>query len=248
MGEKFRGVRYVARSKNGKIGGGKGNGLDAVYIAIAQSCPSECPFKPVDENQGCWATVGRVGILNSRLEKEAVGMDKRSLGREVARAIDASWPSGVNEGQMLRLPVAGDLAVKSAVEPVVSAVRRWVGRGGKGAWGYTHAWRRVDRSTWGEVSVLASVETLREAKQAEKRGFVPARVVAEFPNGSKAWVEGGTRFIPCPEQTVGVTCDECKLCFDDKKLRDRGAAIAFKAHSQVKKRTLNVLQEKGCGR
>jgi hypothetical protein len=246
--KKFQGVRYVARSGNEKIGGKDSNGLDAVYIAIRQSCPTECPFKPVDENQGCWATVGRVGMLNSRLEKEAKGMDRRALGREVAKAIDASWPRGVRQGQMLRLPVAGDLAVPSAVEPVAAAVRRWKKRGGLGAWGYTHAWRRVTRASWGEVSVLASVETLEEAKQARRRGFAPARVVADFPNGSKAWVEEGVKFIPCPEQTREVTCDQCRLCFDDKKLKARGAAIAFKAHSLVKKRTLNVLQEKGCQR
>lgn len=244
----MKGVRYVRQSKNSKIGGETSSGLDAVYLAISQSCPKECPFKPVDENQGCWATVGRVGILNSRLEKEAQGMDKRALGREVAKAIDSSWPNGVREGQMLRLPVAGDFAVKSAVEPVVAAVERWKDRGGKGAWGYTHAWRKVERSTWRGVSMLASVETLQEAKQAMTRGFAPARVVSEFPNGDRAWEEGGMKFIPCPEQTKGVTCDRCQLCFDDKKLAERGAAIAFKAHSQVKKRTLNVLQEKGCGR
>lgn len=244
----MRGVRYVRESKNSKIGGDTSNGLDAVYVAIAQSCPTECPFKPVDENQGCWATVGRVGLLNSRLEAEAEGMDKRALGREVAKAIDASWPNGVREGQMLRLPVAGDFAVKSAVVPVVASVERWQERGGKGAWGYTHAWRRVDRETWKGVSMLASVETLGEAKQARERGFAPARVVDDFPNGAKAWEEEGIKFIPCPEQTLEVTCDKCKLCFDDRKLIERGAAIAFKAHSQVKKRTLKVLQEKGCGR
>lgn len=244
----MRGVRYVQQSKNAKIGGEASNGLDAIYLAIRQSCPSECPFKPVDENHGCWATVGRVGMLNSKLEKEAAGMDKRALGREVAKAIDASWPRGVREGQMLRLPVAGDFSVKSAVAPVVSAFERWKKRGGQGAWGYTHAWRRVERKAWKGVSMLASVETVAEAKAARRRGFAPARVVSEFPNGDRAWVEGGIKFIPCPEQTRGVTCDKCRLCFDDKKLSERKSAIAFRAHSLVKKRTLNVLQEKGCGR
>ncbi len=242
--KKYQGVRYVPRSGNAKIGGQESNSLDAVYIAIAQSCPNTCPFKPrKGENRGCWATTGRAGILNSRLQQEAVGMDRRAIGREVANAIDASWPRGVRPGQMMRLPVAGDLATASAVKPVAAAVKRWKDRGGRGAWGYTHAWRTVPRGAWAGISMLASVESLADTRRAMTSGYAPARVVAEFPNGAKAWVEKDVTFIPCPEQTRGVTCDKCRLCFDDEKLRARRAAIAFRAHSLVKKRTLNVLQE-----
>lgn len=244
MVKKYQGVRYVPRSGNGKIGGATSNGLDAVYIAISQSCPNTCPFKPrKGVNRGCWATTGRAGILNSRLQQEAVGMDRRAIGREVAKAIDASWPRGVRPGQMMRLPVAGDLATASSVRPVAAAVKRWKARGGQGAWGYTHAWRTVPRGAWEGVSMLASVETTSDARIAIKRGYAPAKVVAEFPNGERAWDEGGTKFIPCPEQTRGVTCDKCRLCFDDQRLLARRAVIAFRAHSLVKKRTLNVLQE-----
>lgn len=240
----LRGVRYVRRSGNRKIG----SGCDAIYIAIEQSC-LDCPFKPVDgEKKGCWGTVERVGMLNMALEKEAHGMDRRALGREVARAIEESYVRKVPEGRRLRLPVSGDLATLSAVKPVARAVDKWIGRGGAGVWGYTHGWRRVSREAWGKVSVLASVESASEVAQAMDRGYAVARVVPDFPLGPRAWFEeicGITyRHIPCPEQTLEVPCSECQLCFDDQKLRERNAVVAFKVHSQIKKRALTVLQEK----
>lgn len=252
---KLRGVRYIPRSGNSKIGGQKSNALDAIYIAIGPSC-LDCPFKSIPSKdgdagqkpvkQGCWAEVERVGMLNMRLEQEAMedGMDRRALGREVARAIRASWPRGIPKGQRLRLPVSGDLSTPSAIKPVAAAVDDWLDRGGAGVWGYTHGWRRVRREAWGTVSVLASVETIADAKKAIKRGYAPAIVVADFPNGPRAWFEDELRIIPCPEQTLGVTCDECQLCFNDTALLDRNAVVAFKAHGQTKKRALKVLQEK----
>ncbi len=242
----LHGVRYVRRSGNHKIGFGKN--VDAVYIAIEQSC-LDCPFKPVEGvKKGCWATVERVGMLNMRLEKEAKGMDRRAIGREVARSIEEAYVRGVPPGRRLRLPVSGDLSTTSAVAPVARAVSRWMDRGGLGAWGYTHGWRRVKREAWGKVSVLASCETQKEVEQARERGYAVARVVEDFPNGDRAWVdEHGFRNIPCPEQTLGVRCEECQLCFDDRKLYERKVAILFKAHSQIKGRALVVLQNKGCG-
>ena len=240
----LHGVRYIRRSGNGKIG----KGVDAVYIAISQSC-HDCPFKPVDGvKKGCWGTVERVGMLNQRLEVEAEGMDRRALGREVARAIEASYAKAVPEGRRMRLPVSGDLATESAVRPVARAVSRWLDRGGAGVWGYTHGWRRVRRSSWGRVSVLASVESAREVAEASARGYAVARVVEDFPLGPRAWfeeIEGVVyRHIPCPEQTLNVKCSECELCFDDARLKERNAVVAFRVHSQIKKRALAVLQEK----
>ena len=114
--------------------------------------------------------------------------------------------------------------------------RSFMNRGGGQAWSYTHAWRRVSRKAWRNVSVLASVETLDDATRAIKRGWAPARVVPTFTT-DKAWFEGGVRWIPCPAQTRNnVTCDSCRLCWDDKKLRSIGAGIAFETHGAAHKR------------
>ena len=237
----LRGVRYIRRSGNRKLGR---HSVDAIYIAIAPSC-LDCPFKPdEDGKKGCWGTVGRVGIVNMRLEEEAVGMDRRTLGREVARAIEEAYVRRVPEGRYLRLPVIGDVSTPSAVDPVRKAIARWLAKGGAGVWGYTHGWRRVPRASWGSASMLASVETIAEVSQAREQGYAAARVVASFPNGPRAWMEEGVRHIPCPEQTLGVRCEDCQLCFNDKALLERDSIIAFRVHSQIKKRALTVLQEK----
>jgi hypothetical protein len=148
---------------------------------------------------------------------------------------------------MLRLPVIGDMPIRSGVKRIAKACQAWLERGGAGVWGYTHGWRRVPREDWGPASVLASIENVNDLHVAAKQGYACARVVEDFPNGSRAWLEtirGVTyRFIPCPEQTSGVTCSECRLCFRDEALKSRNAVIAFKVHSQVSKRALNVLKE-----
>jgi hypothetical protein len=38
------------------------------------------------------------------------------------------------------------------------------------------------------------------------------------------------KILPCPEQTTGVSCADCKLCMRDDYLRDAGITIAFAAH------------------
>ena len=41
-----------------------------------------------------------------------------------------------------------------------------------------------------------------------------------------------------------LVCEDCQLCFNDKALLERDSIIAFRVHSQIKKRALTVLQEK----
>jgi hypothetical protein len=129
---------------------------------------------------------------------------------------------------------------------VADAAERFMSRGGGQAWSYTHAWRRVSRKAWRGVSVLASVETLADAKRAIRRGWATARVVPAFAS-DKAWFEGGIRWIPCPAQTRDdVTCDSCRLCWNDDKLRAIGAGVAFEAHGSAKKKAAEAVS--GCAR
>ncbi|CAM6053500.1 unnamed protein product [Sphagnum tenellum] len=94
---------------------------------------------------------------------------------------------------------------------------------------YTHAWRKVARSSWGPVSVLASCETIADTKLALKRGYASALVV-DHHNGPNAYMLDGMRVIPCPQQTKGITCDKCRLCTDDQYLKSVSGVIAFAAH------------------
>ena len=105
---------------------------------------------------------------------------------------------------------------------------------------YTHSWRDIPRETWGvKISVLASCETVPQALEAMGRGYAAALVVGEHPQDGRVWYPhgsgGGIRVIPCPEQTRGVTCRECRLCMRDGLLKGIRAVIAFAAHGGRKR-------------
>ena len=125
--------------------------------------------------------------------------------------------------------VVGDCRTPEAASIVAKAAEAWTARNNAPAYGYTHAWRDVPREAWRSVSILASVETLTDAREAIEAGYAPAVIVAEHTE-KRARVVDDVRVIPCPNQTTGVTCDECRLCFDADALHKRRAVIAFEAH------------------
>src|SRR5262249_51565144 len=105
-----------------------------------------------------------------------------------------------------------------------------VPRSGKKVFSSTHAWRSVARESWGNsVSVLASVETVRDARAAMARGYAAAVVLPAF-EPRRPYPRAGGTVVSTPHQARGVTCRECGLCRDDERLRSSGLVIAFLAH------------------
>ena len=51
-------------------------------------------------------------------------------------------------------------------------------------------------------------------------------MVAKFPDGKRPFDVAGTRFVPCPAETLGKTCVECRLCLD-VDLHAKNLGIAF---------------------
>jgi hypothetical protein len=153
--------------------------------------------------------------------------------RQEAAGIDALRA----RGQGLRIHTSGDCPTPESARIVAGAARRFTGRGGGTAWTYTHAWRRVARSAWRGVSVLASCESAADVQLARRRGYAPAVVVPAFAS-DKAWIDPdtGTRMIPCPAQTRGTTCEDCRLCWRADHLYRIGAGIAFEAHGSARKK------------
>lgn len=217
----------TARSHNEKIG-------DCATTYAAQvSCPTSCVFF---NGGGCYAENGRIasGVTNplngaARLA-QATAID---VAHAEAAAIDAL---DVVAGQPLRLHTVGDCKTDEAARIVAAAADRYMQRGGGPVWTYTHAWRTVDRASWGSVSVLASCETAEQAELARARGYAPSIVVEHFeerrrhrtcPDNARSSLD----VLPCPAQTTeGVSCSSCRLCMDDVALRGRGYAIAFAIH------------------
>jgi hypothetical protein len=210
----------VETSANAKLGP-----VSATYASQA-SCPTSCPWY----RNGCYAESGFVGWQTRRLNRSAVRGALR-IAQAEAKAIDA-----LTGDRLLRLHVVGDARTAAAARELGAAARRYAARGnlprrGRKVWTYTHAWKSVPRASWGEaVSVLASVETVHDARAAMAGGYAAAVVVATFERASAYRIDGVT-VVPCPNQTRGVSCRDCGLCRDDERLRSAGLVIAFQAHS-----------------
>lgn len=234
---------FVENSKNSKISSTKQQ-VAATYAPILQTCPDSCNLK----GAGCYAETSYTGMTNRKLENLAAAKSALDLAKDEAAAIDSAFSKGVpqtgaNGGVDLRLHVSGDCKTTTAARTVAAAARRFARRGGGSVWSYTHAWRTVPRNAWEGVSILASVESLKDSWAARKRGYAPAIVVSEHKS-DKLYRLGNSKFIPCPAQTRGVTCVTCRLCFNADRLHAAGIGIAFKAHGAKRnelKRKLTVI-------
>ena len=237
----MNGAIYVSDSGNRKIIGSKK--ADATYTSIQTSCPKSCPLM----GEGCYAELGYVGITSHRLDAEAKGNSPLDTARAEAKAIDNSYNGGdVPKGRDMRLHVAGDSRTILGTRVINKAVARWKQRGGGDCWSYTHAWQHVAREEWSHVSILASVSNTNEVEAAREQGYAPAIVVPEHPSEKAFQLDGcDTKWIPCPAQTRGVGCTDCRLCFNADRLHDGNFGIAFAVHGVMKdkmKRHLNVVK------
>jgi hypothetical protein len=222
------GARLVLNSDNKKIGR-----CACTYASIESTCPADCALR----DAGCYARDFHVNFTVRRLD--AAKRTSLQAARDEAEAIDGATHI---RDLPLRLHVSGDVKGRKSAAILGEAAKRWRARRGGPVWTYTHTWRRVPRTAWGSaVSVLASVERVEQAAQATAQGYAVARVVPSLPANGRAWVEAGIRWIPCLEQTRGLKCDECRLCLDADKLRERNAGIAFGVHGTQKKRALRVI-------
>ena len=224
-----------------KSGNEKTGPIAATYTGTDRTC-TDCPHKGTGS---CYYESGfRTRGLNARLNTAAKAQKASTLriAKAEARAIDGLLTSGRVKHRPLRIHVGGDAPTAEAAALIAGAARRFSERVDAPAYTYTHAWRDVPRSAWEGVSVLASVETLKDAKKALKRGYAPAIIVDHF-DGDKASVVDGVRLIPCPAQTKDdVSCADCRLCMDADKLVQINAAVAFAAHGTQARKTREILR------
>jgi hypothetical protein len=219
-------VAFVEKSKNSKLG----EKVAATYASIEATCPSSCKLK----NAGCYAQSGFVGIQNARLTRARRSYTPTQIAKIEAGLIDSSFKGRAVPGTSLRLHVSGDTTTKTGVKALASASSRYRMRGGGKVWTYSHAWKKLPRKHWGEISVLASVDSIAEAHEAIAAGYAPVMAVPKFQS-DKAYEIDGIKFIPCPAQTKDdVTCSSCKLCMNAKYLESAKAGILFEAHGASK--------------
>lgn len=220
------GATLALRSQNKKVG------LAAVtYTSIESTCGT-CALK----NEGCFAQHGRVGILVRQLDDH--GATSIQAARAEAALILAN-AKRAPDGYPLRLHGSGDCRTEATARIVANAAAEWPGP----VWTYTHAWRTVPCKAWGTVSVLASIENTEEGRAAMRAGYAPAVVIHEHPRDGRAFMRDGIRWIPCPEQTRGVQCNRCRLCFDADALKERRTGIAFAAHGNGRARVKRAIRQ-----
>lgn len=231
------GVALVVNSSDSKLVVSKLNPgahlrCAATYRPIASTCRAqECALHPSRAAKGskCYVVRSNVGFLNRRLEAlaSASGTSALRLTLEEARLIRAfAEEQSVRIHLDLRLGVSGEVSGPRGARAIADAAAHWVRQVGGRVWGYTHAWKRILRSTFGAASVLASVDDPADIPRAKRRGYVPAIVLDRHESRTPVTV-GGHRFIRCPNETMGMACVECRLCMDDGRLRERGFGIAF---------------------
>lgn len=242
----MKGAIYVEGSKNSKLMGSKP--IDGTYVPIGNTCDPSCPLKA---DKLCYATLSYVGMINKRLEKRARNSSPLKLARAEAACIDNAYDGGsIPEGRDLRIHISGDSRSVKGTRVLAKAVDRWLARNGRTAFSYTHSWSHVPRSVWGQVSVLASIESIEQVEAVRSQGYAPALVVAEHTT-DKAYTLPGSpvSWLPCPAQTKPggkeVHCSDCRLCMRADWLLAENKGITFAAHGVKKnslKRMLTVLQ------
>jgi hypothetical protein len=214
----------------------------STYASIAGTC-GDCAFKEA----GCYPRAGAAKKLSLALDAAAEGKTPEAIIHEEVALIDRAFgggqipQDGARGGRDLRLHVGGDAGNTAGACLLAGAAARWRGRGGGSVWTFTHLWRRIDRSAWGTIAVLASVELPEDIDRARAVGYPAAIVVDGFPTDKAFRLPGtGARIIPCPGQTRSVPCVLCRLCLD-RDLLDLNVAIAFEVHGSGARATRDAL-------
>ena len=222
------GVLVVPCSGNAKTGP-----VAATYVSQA-TCPNSCPFK----NNGCYGERDNCVPIARRLNASGI-TSATSIAREEAHQIDL-----LADPVDLRVHVLGDCMDESAASIIGTAMARYEQRTGRGAWTYTHSWREIDIGAWQGANVLASCETLEEARAAHARDYAAAMVVPSHDSEKASVCGGGLRLVPCPSQTRGRTCVECRLCMRASKLKEAKIIITLAAHGSGRRLVREMLADK----
>jgi hypothetical protein len=228
MCDKF--VTAVEKSSNSKTGE-----VSATYAPI-HSCPKTCPFL----DSGCYAQSGHTSWTLNRLNKNCE-IKKKTRPIDIARE-EAKQIKGLSGTRDLRLHIVGDAKTPKAAEILSRAAKSHTAKAGKKVWTYTHAWREIPREKFGEISVLASCETLDECKQAIKRGYAASVVRLKPFKGTMPFQ--GLNMKACPGIVQdNVKCNDCKLCLDDSKLLKENKVICFFPHGSGANKAMDAIRE-----
>lgn len=221
----------------------KGPYCASTYVSIAATCPDTCGLK----NNGCYAQSGSHRRIMGPLDEAAHWRPGLEVAAAESAAVRASYghgtvpQDGAKGGRDLRLHVGGDSSGTLSTRLLADAADDYRRRGGGTVWTYTHRWPEIPAEEWGDIAVWASCESTADVLLAHQSSYRAALVVAEHPS-ERMYERDGLKILPCPWETRGKTCVECRLCLDAPI--DPRVVIGFAAHGEKKKalkRRLTVL-------
>lgn len=200
----------------------------ATYREVGTTCPSTCPLL----NAGCYAQAGPTAL---QMRGRVSDSDGDVFLRELAR---------IPHGATLRLHVAGDVlrdGDKNGSDTLDVAYLDALIHGANDRpdvtfYGYTHAWRLIDRSRFAfpdNFVMNASCDSDEDVVEARAAGWDTTTVWSADVSVKRV---GDT--VVCPNQTVGLSCAECRLCMK----AHRPLTVAFLAHGPSKKKVSNRIQ------
>jgi hypothetical protein len=103
--------------------------------------------------------------------------------------------------------------------------------------------RSIQSWSWfSSTGLPSSVESAEDIEVARASGYAAAIVVEHFPSTRAFSLLGSTaKIVPCPAETTGKTCVECRLCMNADGLLARNLAIAFQVHGPGAKKATEAL-------
>ena len=208
--------------------------VSSTYTSIRATCSSECPYL----GNGCFASSGFSKIIMRLLDDGAAGLPALEVIRNEVKAIERLFQGrlipqdGAKGGRDLRLHVGGDTSCELGTRLLARAAEGWKKRMGGSVWTYTHHWRTIPHEAWGPISVLASVECQEDIPHALDLGYAVAMTVDHFKQKKAYRFTDDEKLIPCPAETHGTTCAECRLCID-RDVKKMGAVIGFALHGHI---------------
>lgn len=223
----------------------------STYVSIEATCSDSCSFKRGSDGKpnGCYVDADSfMHRAMLALDAGAKGKSGREVIAEEVREIDRAWPKGIPQdgargGRDLRLHIGGDVPDEWSARLLAGAAARWIARGGGRVWSYTHSWKKIPVEAWWPISIFASVETPADADLARRRGYLPAAVVSDFPNGKRTFRFGDGELLPCPAETLQKNCVGCRACLEPTRY-----GIAFRVHGRDGQAARSALVQLGTRR
>jgi hypothetical protein len=167
-----------------------------------------------------------------------------TVSRDDIRAKLARAP---RSARFLRDRVVGDVVTESGTidHDYIEAIADLATEADLVPFGYTHAWRAMDREDVDRIAdagyvMNASCETREDIRTAIDLGM-PVTIASDIVEDGETFTrpDGKTlRIVTCPAQTrENVTCADCGLCAKP----ERAAVVRFNIHGTARKRAAQTV-------